>query len=334
MRRIVIASCVVLAGAAAVYGAYWLATAEKLRSGIERWAAQRQDEGQNLRWTTLAIGGFPLSFRVEVAGIGLDGTRPLPFIAESPVLIGEARPWNLRFWWLSAPAGAQLAIPVEGATIKTAVLDGTLALGAAEGTAVTLNARDVALAGSSSVHLAQGELALTLPERAAEDHRDTAFTATVRLDDLTLPYALAPLGAKVDALTFSGSVKGAWPPGKLRDALALWREDGGTIELQDGSIRWGAFAVSANGTLALDEALQPIGALTATIEDHDAVIDTAVAQGSLRSSDASLAKAVLDMLAKPGPDGKPQIKVPLRLQDRRVYLGPARIATLPPVSWE
>jgi hypothetical protein len=333
MRRIVVATGAILAAAAA-YGGYWLATARTLRSGVERWAAARQAEGRDLHWATIAVDGFPASFRVHVAGIALSGQKPLPFAAENAVLVGEARPWDLRFWRLSAPEGVRLALPTAGETVLAPALDGTLALGRSGGAAMTLSAHDITATGIAAIGLAAGELDLTLPDQPPASHRDTAFAATLRLSGLTLPRAVPALGDRVEALTVSGTVKGAVPRGKLGAALAAWRDDGGTIELDNGSIRWGGLTADASGALALDGALQPIGALTATIEDQDAVIDAAVAQGSLRAGDGNLAKIALGLLARPGPDGKPRLKVPLRLQDDRLYLGPARIATLPPIHWE
>src|SRR5260221_522214 len=151
----------------------------------------------------------------------------------------------------------------------------------------------------------------------------------VRLDSLAV--GGFPTSFRV---TLAGAVKGAVPPGQLRQALATWRDDGGTIELEEGALRWGSLAASANGTLALDAALQPIGALTATIENHNAVIDAAVAGGTLRADDANLAKVLLGLMAKPGADGKKRLTLPVTLQNRRLYLGPAQIAVLPAITWE
>jgi hypothetical protein len=334
MRRTLIASCAALVLGVAGYSIYWLVTAERLRSGVERWAASRQAEGRDLRWTAVASEGFPFSFRLRVTGVLLDGTRPLPFAAATPVLLGEARPWNLQQWQVSAPEGAQLGMPVEGTTLAAATLDGTLDLGMPEGTSVTLTAHDVAASGSAPLRIAEAVLHLTLPPRPPAGHRDADFEAALHLEKMTLPRSLPPLGDTVDALSLAGTVKGVLPQGPLRQSLASWREDGGTLELQDGSLHWGALALAATGTLALDDALQPIGALTATVVDQDAVLDAAAAQGTLRASDANLAKIVLGLMAKPGADGKQRLTVPLSLQNRRLYLGPAQIATLPRFTWE
>src|SRR5579863_7634575 len=111
--------------------------------------------------------------------------------------------------------------------------------------------------------------------------------------------------------SLSGSFKGTLPPGPLRQALAAWRDGGGIIEVRDGTVRWGSLAVDVNGTLALDAALQPIGALTATILDHNVLIDAAVAAGEMREGDASLVKTFLGLMAKSGPDGKKRLTLPL-----------------------
>ena len=334
MRRGLVLSGTAIALAAAAYSGYWFTTADRLRAGVERWAAARQAEGRDLNWTAVASEGFPFCFRLRVTGAALDGVKPLPFAAATPVLLAEAQPWDLRHWALNAPAGAQLSMPVEEATLAAATLDGTVVLPATGGMAVTLRARQVATSGNARLRIGDAELQLTLPDRAPADHHDTALDGTLHLANVTLPRSVPPLGDTIDGLSVAGTLKGALPQGPLRQSLATWREGGGTVELEDGSIHWGALALSASGTLTLDEALQPIGALTATVVDQNAVIDAAVAQGSMRPGDASLAKVVLGLMAKPGPDGKPRLTVPLSVQNHRLYLGPAQIAILPRFNWE
>jgi hypothetical protein len=323
-----------LALAAAAYSGYWFTTAARLRAGVERWAAARQAEGRDLRWTSVAVEGFPLSFRLRVTAAALRGERPVPFEASSPILTGEAWPWNLRHWRVSASAGAQLRTPIQDTALAAAALDGEIAFAASGGMAVTLRAHQIAATGGAALRVAEAELQFTLPDRAPASHRDMAVAAALRLSGLTLPRPVPPLGDTVDLLTLAGTVNGALPLGPLRQALAAWRDDGGTVELQDGAIRWGTLSLAARGTLALDDALQPMGALTATVEDQNAVIDAAVAQGSLRVGDADLAKIFLGLMAQSGPDGKRRLTVPLSLQKGRAYLGPAQIATLPRFTWE
>ncbi len=325
----------ILAAAAASYTGYWFDVAARLRAGVEPWAQARRAEGYTVRWDAVTVGGFPLSFRLRFAGAVFSGIRPLPFEIAAPLLSGSARPWNLKRWAVSAPEGARVAAPSQGDTIAVAGLGGTILLGADAGTAIDLVAHDLAGSGTAAgLRIADAEARLTLPERAPASHQDTALGAAIRLAGMALPYQVPPFGSTVEALTLAGTFKGALPQGKLRQGLAAWRDDGGTIELEDGSLRWGPLAASANGTLALDEALQPIGAMTAIIEGHNAIIDAFVANGSLRPGDASFAKTFLGLMAKPGADGRKRLTLPLRVQNDRVYLGPAQIAALPRFTWE
>jgi len=336
MRRIIVAAVALLVvAAAASYTGYWFHLAGRLPEAIAAWADARRAEGSNVRWDSLAIGGFPASLRVTLTGVAIAGARPLPFQAAAAIVIGEARPWNLRRWCVNAPQGARVEAPSEGDTVAAAALDATMVIGTDNGATVALTAHQIAGSGAAAaLRIADADARLALPGRPPADHRQDGPRVTLRLSGIVLPRAVPSLGATIDALTLSGAVKGAVPPGRLRQALAAWRDDGGTIEFEEGALRWGSLAASANGTLALDAALQPIGALTATIDNHNAVIDAAVAGGTLRADDANLAKLLLGLMAKPGADGKKQLTLPVTLQDRRLFLGPVQIAVLPLFTWE
>jgi hypothetical protein len=320
---------------AAAYTGYWLSMAERIRAGVDPWAEVRRTQGYDVRWSAMAMGGFPAGFSLTFTDAALAGGRPLPFDVAAPTLVAEARPWNLRRWQVSAPRGVRAGVAGEGVTIAAATLDGAVTLGRDAETVIDLAAHDVTGSGAAAqLHIGDAETRVVLAERPPETHRDTAYSATLRVANIALPRDVPALGATVEAVTLTGSFKGTLPPGRLRQALAAWRDDGGTIELEEGSLQWGALAARANGTLALDAALQPIGALTATVENQNAIIDAAVAGGTLREDDGDLAKMFLGLMAKPGPNGTKQLTLPLRVQNDRIFLGPAQIAALPWFTWE
>ena len=129
-------------------------------------------------------------------------------------------------------------------------------------------------------------------------------------------------------------MRGSVPPGALRDALARWRDERGTLEVERFRLAWGRLLATASGTLELDPALQPTGTLTATLDGYAEVLDTLVADGTMRAGDAALAKVALGLLAKPGADGRMQIQTSVRIERSDVFLGPARVAHLPRFTWE
>jgi hypothetical protein len=335
MRRIIAAGAALLAAAAASYTGYWFHIAHRLPGTIAGWAQARAAEGYDLRWDRLAVGGFPASFRVTATGVALAGARPLPFEASTAVLIAEARPWNLRRWHATVPQVSRAEGPTEGDAISAARLDATVAIDGDKTASLAVTAHQIAGSGVASLlNIAGADAQVVLPGRPPADHRQDGARVALQLTGIGLPRVVPSLGATIDRMTLSAVLKGAIPARKLRDALAAWRDDGGTVELEQGTLDWGKLAASANGTLALDGTLQPMGALTATIEHHDAVIDAAVAGGTMRAQDANLAKILLGLMVKPGADGNKQLTLPVTLQNRRLYLGPAQIAVLPVVTWE
>jgi hypothetical protein len=333
MRRLFIALTALLL-AAAGYSAYWLVTARRLAAEIGPWAEAQRVQGVRLSWEHVAVEGFPSAFRLVFDHVAASGAKLQPMEITAPLLSAEATPWQLTRWRLDAPNGIAAALPVAQSGVAARSIEGTLSL-APDGTVIDLAAQGVAGNGVASGLGASAATAhVIVPPHPPADHRDTALSLTLRLTDATLPWQVPPFGKEIETLGIAGRVKGALPSGRLRDALAAWRNDGGTVELAEGTLRWGALSLSGSGTLALDEALQPIGALTATVENQNAIVDAAVAAGNLRAGDANLIKIALGLMAKTGPDGKKQITVPVSLQNDRVYLGPAQIAVLPRFTWE
>jgi hypothetical protein len=316
------------------YAGYWFYVAAQLRAGLEPWAEARRADGFDIHWDRAAVAGFPGRFRVRLDGAAFKAHEPATYAAAAPILFLDAKPWNLARWHLIAPDGARLSLSGETATFDAARLDGIVALGGAPGTVIHLAARDLAgREDAAGMHIAAVETNVTLPADTGRTAHDTALGVALRIIHLALPRPVPPFGETVEAFSLAATLKGGLPQGPLHQSLAAWRDDGGTIEVQDGSIRWGPLAVDADGTLALDRELQPTGALTARFKNQNAVVDAAVAAGGIRAGDAGLAKAFLGLMAKPGPDGEKRITVPVSVQNERVFLGPAQVAQLPRIAW-
>ena len=92
--------------------------------------------------------------------------------------------------------------------------------------------------------------------------------------------------------------------------------------------------MTASGTMALDQELQPIGAFSGGIEGYDQILTMLVQRGQLHADDASLARIALNMLAKAGADGKPEIRTAFTIRNGQMFLGPARLGKAPRLSWE
>jgi hypothetical protein len=172
-----------------------------------------------------------------------------------------------------------------------------------------------------------------LPARPPLDHRDLGGRAQLRLEKLLLPTEVPRLGRNVESIDATAAVKGAIPavaPGPL----AAWRDSGGTLEVEALRIVWGALDGSAEGTLALDRELQPVGAGMARLAGWGDILDALVASRQMREGDAALARIGLALMARPGPGGRSQLEAPVTIQNGTLSIAKQRVARLPRFTWE
>jgi hypothetical protein len=333
MRRVslLLAVLVLLAGGA--YAAYWFHIARGIKDAAPAWAAAQRVQGYDIEWQTLAVEGFPFAVRLRLAGVALHADRPFPYAARSAALTATASPFDFRTWRVRAPEGLALDAPTLVAGIDAASLEGSVALGG-EATIIALAAHEISGRGlARGVAAAAFEATLTLPERASEGRRDTALGLTASLLQATLAPIPAPLSRRLDALSLAASVKGPWPSGGFLRALVAWRDAGGTVEIENAHAAWGGTVLDLDGTLALDAAMQPEGAMTARVTGADKAVDAAVEAGAIEPRYAGVAKSVLRAISAKDETGAGALHVPLTIQDQRLYIGPAAVAALPQIDW-
>ncbi|MEO5375043.1 MAG: DUF2125 domain-containing protein [Alphaproteobacteria bacterium] len=328
--------------AASLYAAFWLWTKSRIDVGIEAWAAVRRAEGYQVSYGAPEWTGFPL---------GIVLTVPAPAI-EAPAAGGG---WNWRARSLVArinpffitevkvdivgPQDLRLPSNLGGGagsvTARSAVVD--LAFG---GTGrlrlvgLTLDAAEI-VGAAVPVRLEHVKASAAWTNGNEADHKATSIAVAIDGRAIDLPPGLRlPFGPRLDDITLKAQVKGRPPAGPIVESLGRWREEGGTVEVETFDVQWSPLRMYASGTLALDEQLQPIGALTARIQGFFEAVDALTREGMVRSRDASMAKVVLGMMAKPSSGGGPStISVPLTIQERRLFVGPVRLVRLPDVRW-
>ena len=193
--------------------------------------------------------------------------------------------------------------------------------------------RDLTVEAAARVEIDSAQAAITVPPGPPRGHSE-AVALAVDASRIKLPGAIGPLGDIIDELDFGATVKGVFPSGKLNDAAAAWRDAGGTVEIDRLRLNWGALGATATGTIALDQELQPVGAFSGAVQGYDQILTALVQNGQMRATDAGLARIALTMLAKTGPDGKPEIKTAFTIQNGQMFLGPAKLGKAPRLTWE
>jgi hypothetical protein len=340
--RLGLAVAAFLVAVFAAYTAFWFIVAARVEDGVAQWAASLRAQNLDLSWGAIRVGGFPLNFRVALSKVRLSdlaATAPGREL-QVPLLSGSASPLNLRSWQLTAPEGlnarANLAAGAV-ATLSAHRASGSVAIADEGGATLWFSLSEpVAEAGG---HFAAHDLDLwlALPPHPPQTHTERAFGLAADLRGLSLPTVPAPFRNPVDEITFGVTAMGSIPGASsapAREAAAAWRDSGGTIELDHLMLRWQTIGVTLSGTVALDADLQPMGAFSGAVAGYDELLKALVAAGQMRAGDARLAQLALAMLAKAGPDGRPQIATSFTIQNGEMFLGPVKLGKAPLIVWE
>jgi hypothetical protein len=333
---VVVGLLLVLLGA---YTAYWLVVARQITDGVAAWAQTERAEKVDALWERIGVEGFPFVCRVELENAVLRDGRltPSPEL-RIPALSASARPWDFASWRLIAPAGLSAVIAGGGErpplklTAHTA--EGVLIADPKAGANLWLNLQDVTAEAGEAVPISSANAWVILPAKPPRSHADPALGVALDLRQVQLPGMTSVLNDTIDELAFNITVKGAVPSGKLAQAVSEWRDAGGMVEVDNLHLNWGGVGATASGTIALDHELQPIGGFSGAIEGYDQILIGLVQSGRMRAADAGLARLALAMLAKAGPDGRPEIKTAFTIQNGQMFLGPAKLGKTPRIVWE
>jgi hypothetical protein len=320
------------------YTAFWFVIAGKLEEGLTEWAQSAKAQKLEASWRALRVGGFPLSFHIEFSDAALrDEAITPPAELHAPLLSGSTRPWNFRAWRLTAPGGLNVAAgpraePVAKLTARAA--SGAVVVAGEGGATIWLGLDQARAEAGQQIAARTADFWLILPAHPPESHTERYGALAADLRGVTLPQLPAPFVNPVDEIAFGVEVKGAIPAAPPRQAATAWRDSGGTLELDRLALRWGRIAITGSGTLALDRDLQPIGGFSGAVEGYEDLMAALVAAGRMRPGDARLARVALAMLAKVGPDGRPEIATSFTIQNGEMFLGPAKLGPAPKINWE
>ncbi len=338
-KRLGLAALILLLVVVGGYSAYWWIVSRRLEDGLAMWAQSLRSRQIDVSWKTLTVSGYPFAIDVELAGAVWrdDSMAPAPEI-RTPLLAGTARPWDFANWRLSASRGLSGDLAGQGSrpalTIAAKIGTGAVSVARDGGAAIWLNLRDVTADAGEPVRVDLAHGWFVLPATPPASHAEPAIGVAADLREVRLSTATPALGGTIDRLAFGLTLKGALPGGPLPQALAAWRDAGGTIELNNLRLDWGGLGATATGTIALDRNLQPIGGFSGAIEGYDQVLTALVQSGRMRASDAGLARLALTILGKAGPDGKPQIATSFTVQNGQMFLGPAKLGPAPRIAWQ
>ncbi len=329
---------------AVLYSVYWVMMADRTRAAFLDWAANLRSEGYEVRFDSVGLAGFPRHIVLTVIRPVIRAPDDaISWGWETDRAVANIAPWRPGHVNIDAPGNQALVVRLPDraplafrGTAGELVAELDFFRSGLAGVSMRVAGLDLATAnrrGSLTIERGQYEASRLFPEQP--DHRTPVFDLRLSTAGLGLPDALAmPLGTRVESLEVLASVLGPVPEGPLRQSLEVWRDTGGTVELRRLALVYEPLVVGAHGTLALDGEMQPAGNLTARIEGFFETVDMLRDRGLIRSRDATTAKMVLGVLARPGQNGgRLSLSIPVTLQDRQLFAGPVPLARFPSISW-
>jgi hypothetical protein len=325
----------VLGGA---YTLYWWIVAGRIEDRILAWQQSVRAQEIDASWQTIRVVGFPFHFRIALSSAALRdrALTPAPEVRLAE-LTGSARPWDFADWRLGAPQGLAAGLAAAGSRppVKLAAqtAEGTVSVGSEGAISLWLNLKDASAEAGGRVPIKAAEAWISLPANPPRTHTEPLLQLALDLRQMHLSAPPPNFSDMIDGLAFGVTVKGAVPDGPLVQAIAAWRDAGGAIELDHLQLNWGGLGATATGTMALDQDLQPIGAFSGGIEGFGSILSALVEAGRLDAEEAALAQIALSVLAKRGPDGKPQIATSFTIQNGKMYLGPVKLGDAPRIVW-
>jgi hypothetical protein len=336
---------VVVLTAAGAFTAYWFFAMASLAEQVAGWIEQRQTEGYRIVHGAAEQSGFPDRLRLALPDGAIEARSGWRWA--SPRTVVETRLFSPRDVTvafegdqrLQLPAAAGglaliaraeplLAVPRRGGWLPTGLLTATNLVVGVPGSAGAAEVGEVLVSAAGD------------PARPVTGPEEGTYDLSVSLAPLRLQAANLPLGDRVDRISMEARLMGALPAGPWPEALARWRDAGGTVEVTRLAVDYGPLKLIGDGTFALDRQGEVIAAMSVTTRDLGGALDALVARGVLAPEVADAARFVLrppdgDAGGRDDGDAKggPILRVPISIQNRVLFLGPLPVARVPALPW-
>ena len=332
MRYYILVGAVVAVMAA--WSGFWFYASGQVRTEIERRAGE-STPSRAWAYQDLDISGFPFRIQADLTQSRLDlrgGSGGLSWQTDNIKAVGH--PWQPRHVLLDLSSPHLFTALRKGKPHKLTLNNrralASLETGPEGGVArLSLDINDMELFHEGVATLRAERLQLHgRPNPEQTDAFDLALLGeAIDILEGARRLNLAGLPRAAQLLDLQTTVTGLQSIA-AEGGLARWRDDGGTLEINTLHLQWGDIEITASGSLALDDQMRAIGALTARIKGHDELLKLAVANGAMDKKALLPARAVLGLLAAAAGG---VLSVPVRLQDGKLFLGPAAIARLAPI---
>lgn len=322
----------------------WFLGADLVRERINTIAAESVGIGGSFVSSGIKVTGFPFAFDAELTGVAVTGRTPRGLWEwRADRVKARISPWRAGGIEFDLAGNHKIRFrlgrqPLD-LDITAAHAPGSFtAAGGGSPRTFKVMPSKLAIRDAVTGHRIDAEAAsvqLFRYTRANIKGSEISAGLVLNLSGVTLPEAAEKLlGRTLQKFAAEVQLMGDPPLPLERPQLSRWRKDGGVMEIKKLDLAWGPAKLSGEGTLGLDDTLQPEASLTSQISGHQKTLDSLVAAGVVQEQVARSVRLVLDMMSRrSGPGTEAVIRLPLSIQNRVIYVGPARLARLPQIRW-
>lgn len=337
-KRTYLGPAILLAALIIGYPLYWLYVATFAEELVHDWVEEHRLNGFAVSHGRVETSGFPFVVRVKVpAPDASNQTTGVSWRSETLNL--ELQPWDLRRFRLDAFGAQQVQFNSQADsrdyTANTTGIEGVALVGDSGSlAALSLVLKDVRLTEAEHGNLLKTDrilMDMKRPDQPPIAHTETALEFSIAAEQIALAHIeAATLGNTIGSLKIKSEFRGPLSGESLHQVITDWRTSGGTLEVHWLNLVWGALDLRANGTVALDTQMRPLGALTADFRGYEETLEALAEANLLRRDILPASRVTLNLLAKTSPaDGRRVLTVPVTAQDGALFLGPIKLADLP-----
>lgn len=346
MKRMLRILGLIAAVAATAWTGLWLYVARDVAARIGLWQREQAAAGIALGWDELAVKGWPFGWRVVLEKPHAAGAGPAQWRWSGDRLVANIDPRDLHKIAFRLP-GHQLLrlgsgdLAVEAA-LRAARSDGHLRFddaGRVAALSVEFEAAELQVGAQPPWATRQLTVALSPHRPQAPTHASDMLDFSVRVEALRLPAPvdmLAALGRDIKLGEIAGRLAGPVRGATLAQALAVWRDAGGAVEISSARLEWGALRLTGDATLALDTLNRPLGAGVARIAGAGETLDALAQSGAIDARNAAMLKIALTFLARndPANGGTSSVQIPIAAQDGVLSVHRFALLRLAPLGLE
>jgi hypothetical protein len=342
MRRAALVVVVLAALAAGGWYAVWRHVAGNVEAAVLAWIAQQREEGVEVRYARMDVAGFPLGWEVVFDEASIARREPTLREWRARRLEASLRPWRLGEIALRFPGPQRVTRDTpwraaETVEFEAARPEGWLRLEHGRAVELRLDLGELRARRLPDDQVATASRLRFLGARVEPPDARTgeSLRATLDVDDLVLPVAPPGFTAPVRSASLEAALRGVLDADRRpRDAIAAWRDAGGTLEIRRLALDWPPLALAGDGTIALDPQNRPLGAFALRVAGYAETLDAIAASGTLRPREAAAIKAALNLLARQDGEGRREVRLPLSMQDGKLSIAGFAIRNLDPLPFE